>query len=209
MEMVTLHELSVLFDISVRVLRSRVRQLVQAGKLVDGQDYRRDDYVDETHFVWKINPASFTRITGLWPVDQPVDPRATVATKSVSEAKNTAAPTPLGEDKTSINFDTKTPGMEREMIDLLKDQVRVKDGQIADLTIQNKSVVALNEKLTGAVVHHTEQIKTLLQLTGGRMEPDELSTRPGPLVNSSDTQSVNNGEPVGDHQVGSAAKLAA
>ena len=36
MELVTLHELSIMFDVTVRVLRGRVRRLVQEGKLKEG-----------------------------------------------------------------------------------------------------------------------------------------------------------------------------
>ena len=64
MDFLTLHELSMQFDVPVRVLRYRLRQLLQAGKLIDSQDYRRDDYVDDTHFVWRLNPVSFMRATG-------------------------------------------------------------------------------------------------------------------------------------------------
>lgn len=195
MNMVTLHELSVMFDISVRVLRSRVRQLVQSGKLIEGQDCRRDDYVDETHFVWKINPAAFTRITGLKLVTAP----STTATQSDNQPPIRATePLPEG-GQTLIKPDARPPGMEREMIELLKGQLVVKDGQIADLTAQNKTVVALNEKLTGAVVHHTEQIKQLLQLTGGKMEPDAVVNEPvaqrTTTVNETDTRRATPGEP--------------
>jgi predicted transcriptional regulator len=57
MPFLTLHELSLQFDIPVRVLRYRLRQLLQAGKLAEGEDYRRDNFVDGTHFAWKINPS--------------------------------------------------------------------------------------------------------------------------------------------------------
>ena len=50
MDFLTLHELSVQFDVSVRVLRHRLRQLLTEGKLVVGRDCRRDDFVDDTHF---------------------------------------------------------------------------------------------------------------------------------------------------------------
>ena len=65
MDFLTLHEFSLHFDIPVRVLRYRLRQLLQAGKIIDGEDFRRDDYVDETHFVWKINSISFARLIGI------------------------------------------------------------------------------------------------------------------------------------------------
>lgn len=43
MEFLTLHELSVQLDVSVRVLRHRLRQLLLAGKLIENQDCRRID----------------------------------------------------------------------------------------------------------------------------------------------------------------------
>ena len=68
MDFLTIHELSVEFDIPARVLRYRFHQLRQEAKLADGVDYRRDDFVDDRHFFWKINPVSFMRETGLKPV---------------------------------------------------------------------------------------------------------------------------------------------
>jgi hypothetical protein len=71
MDFLTIHELSVEFDIPARVLRYRFLQLRQEAKLAEGVDYRRDDFVDDQHFVWKINPVSFMRKTGLKPVTKP------------------------------------------------------------------------------------------------------------------------------------------
>jgi hypothetical protein len=38
------------------------------GKLKEQDDFRRDDFKDDKHFVWKINPLSFMRETSLKPV---------------------------------------------------------------------------------------------------------------------------------------------
>ncbi len=174
MDFLTLHELSVQLDVSVRVLRHRLRQLLTEGKLVENRDCRRDDYVDPTHFVWRVDPAVFIRATGLQPVTTSVNhPSASVtppANQSPTPANHAAEP----KEQTLPKVDIKPPGMEREMIDLLKDQVRVKDGQLVELTGQNKTLTALNEKLTGAVVHQSEQIRNLLRLTGGKTEADEF-----------------------------------
>ena len=71
MEFLTIHEVSRQFDIPSRVVRYRLHQLMQAGKLVEGADYRRDDFVDDQHFVWRINPISFMRETGFKPAAKP------------------------------------------------------------------------------------------------------------------------------------------
>lgn len=174
MEFLTLHELSLRFDIPVRVLRYRLRHLLQAGKLTEGADFRRDDYVDETHFIWKINPDSFVRITGRRSVNTVVTQTQSGAHHVVSEPAPLATKQPASGSPTLANVDTKSSSIEREIIDLLKEQVRVKDGQIADLTAQSKTLTALHEKLTGAVVHQGEEIRNLLRLTGGETEADEV-----------------------------------
>ena len=173
MEFLTLHELSVQLDTSVRVLRHRLRQLLTEGKLVDNRDCRRDDYVDPTHFVWRVDLVAFMRATGLQPVNKSGSQSPPSGSSPVTQpAPMAAKPANTGE-QTLPKVDTKPPCMEREMIDLLKDQVRVKDGQIAELTTQNKTLTGLNEKLTGAVVHQSEQIRNLLRLTGGKMDMNE------------------------------------
>lgn len=63
MNFVTIHELSRSLNIPDRVVRYRFNQLRQAGSLVEGDDFRRDDYVDDLHFTWKINPLAFMRET--------------------------------------------------------------------------------------------------------------------------------------------------
>src|SRR3954466_6868546 len=50
-------------NIPARVVRYRFHQLREAGKLVEHEDFRRDDFVDEQHFTWKINPLSYMRET--------------------------------------------------------------------------------------------------------------------------------------------------
>jgi len=73
MDFLTLHELSVQLDVSVRVLRHRLRQLLTEGKLVENRDCRRDDYVDPTHFVWRVDPAVFIRAPLVEQVDAGVE----------------------------------------------------------------------------------------------------------------------------------------
>lgn len=174
MDFLTLHEFSLRFDIPVRVLRYRLRHLLQTGKLTDGEDFRRDDYVDETHFVWKINPISIARLIGARSVNATATQAPSGVTQIVSQPLPLVTHQPASGTPTLTNVDTKSSSIEREIIDLLKEQVRVKDGQIADLTAQSKTLTALHEKLTGAVVHQGEEIRNLLRLTGGKTEADEV-----------------------------------
>jgi hypothetical protein len=72
MEFVTIHDLSRELNIPARVIRYRLIHLIADGKLKEHEDFRRDDFKDDQHFFWKINPLSFMRETGL-KTDAPVN----------------------------------------------------------------------------------------------------------------------------------------
>ena len=206
MKFLTIHELSVEFDVPARVLRYRFLQLVQGGKLVENQDYRRDDFVDAQHFTWLINPVSFARETGYQVVNKPKgvvtktgNQENAVVTKQGNEIENLGAK-PVNQTEQHGNeknaFDNSrgnqvgnksgeeskappvapTPSLEREMIDLLKGQIVVKDAQIKELTEQNSQVNDLNVRIVGQAIQQAKEIQDLLRLTGGRAEPLKAST---------------------------------
>lgn len=58
-------------NVPARVIRYRLVLLIAEGKMKENDDFRRDDFKDDQHFVWKINPVSFMRLTNLKP-DVPV-----------------------------------------------------------------------------------------------------------------------------------------
>jgi len=197
MEFLTIHELSTQFDTPARVIRYRFHKLRLAGQLAEGVDYRREDYVDDQHFEWKINPVTFMRAAGmtLAPVaTRPLPPTGNnAATKPESTVtKMDNQPPPSGNTpsepviqrddavtKKERPIDTKPaePGLEREMIELLKDQVRVKDDQIGELNEQNKKLNDLNVKLVGTTVQQAQRIENLLRLTGGKTDLSEMVTK--------------------------------
>jgi hypothetical protein len=59
MQYLTLHELARQFNKPERQVRYRFRELLKAGKLTEGEDFRKEDFVDEFHFAYKINPLRF------------------------------------------------------------------------------------------------------------------------------------------------------
>jgi hypothetical protein len=180
MEFLTIHEVSRQFDISSRVARYRLHQLLQVGKLVEGPDYRRYDFVDDQHFVWRINPLGFMRETGFKPAAEPPAPPSPESgpvdkpDPSVTKVGNHGAPLVGNVDtqrpqadnqpqasvtKVAPALDTKPspPGLEREMIDLLKSQMQTKDGQISELTDQNQNLSDTNLKLIGETVQQAKK----------------------------------------------------
>ena len=208
MEFLGIHELSVEFDIPARVLRYKFLQLILSGKLVEGQDYRRDDFVDDQHFVWKINPVSFMRESGYQLVNKSGSHSEVIATKPGNKVadpvtKTVTEPAPIvnhepGFDNHSGSqvgdkMDAKRelpamPSLEREMIDLLKGQIVVKDHQIHELTEHSKKTDDLNVKLIGTTVQQAEQIRSLLRLTGGKTQPGEVVTKERETAAKSDDQ---------------------
>ena len=190
MEFVTLHELSTQFDLPARVVRYRFHQLRDAGKLVESLDWRRDDFVDEQHFVWKINPLSFIRETGLKPVAElsrsakPEVPLATTSVAPVNQSVNHTASV-VNEKNNSVNqspiVDTKVGNppeiasagrrYDEELIDVLKEQVRIKDEQLREHRDQLKEVTDMNVKLMGATLQQSQKLEDLLRLGPARTEP--------------------------------------
>jgi hypothetical protein len=65
------------------------------------------------------------------------------------------------------------------MIDLLKGQIVVKDGQIRDLTDQTLKLNDLNVKLVGQTLKQADHIQTLLRLTGGKSDLDDVIVKEG------------------------------
>jgi len=197
MNFLSIHEISVEFDIPSRVVRYRFHQLRLAKKIVENEDFLREDFVDDQHFVWKINPVSFMRETGLKPVtkaETPVNELDNKAPTSGNKVVNQPAqlvdqPLPSG-NKVGNQTENKTeapppvPSLEREMLDFLKSQIKVKDGQIADLTDHSKKVNDLNLKLVAQAVQQAEEIQTLLRLTGGKSEPDEVVAKEGEVLST-------------------------
>ena len=59
MDFLTLHDLARQFNKPERVIRYKFHSLRQSGKLIENEDFRREDFVDELHFAYKINPLRF------------------------------------------------------------------------------------------------------------------------------------------------------
>jgi len=206
MNFLGIHEISVEFDIPSRVVRYRFHQLREANKLVESTDYRREDFVDDQHFVWKINPVSFMRETGLKPVTKPAslvnesdNQKSPVVTTTVNQPQKSALQSPTSGNHT-VNHEPNAgsqrgndmvtkpggkdagPSLEREIIDVLKGQLVVKDGQIRDLTDQTLKLNDLNVKLVGQTLQQADRIQTLLRLTGGKSEPDTVVAKEGEVA---------------------------
>ena len=196
MEFVTIHDLSRELNVPARVIRYRLIQLIAEQKLKEHEDFRRDDFKDDQHFLWKINPLRFMQESGLKPLvakplpaDNKIDnqPSPTVNQNGNNHAATGAEPPKVviqRDNNTGNNSDNKAgeASLARELIDMLKEQIHVKDGQLREQGEQMKENHELTMKLTGTVLKQAQEIQGLLRLTGGKTEaPEVVTTGDGPV----------------------------
>jgi flagellar motor switch/type III secretory pathway protein FliN len=197
MEFLTIPELSRELNLSERIVRYRLLNLIAEGKLKEHEDFRREDFRDDTHFIWRIHPMRFMAETGLkastapLPIANNVDSEAPPV---VSKTANTqpdlgnepvSTPPPVVNEKpkpvtnAGNNLDTRPAdgSLAREFIEMLKEQIRTKDEQLSakdeqlnELSEQLKESQDVTVKLTGAVLQQSQEIKDLLRLTTGKTE---------------------------------------
>lgn len=126
---ITLDILARELDMSLDNVRYRFKQLRRSNQLVDGVDYIRDDYVNETNFVYRVNPARFYAEAGF--------PSLSGRRPLASTPVPTASSSPSTEDVTDSSPASTTPS-ERERsasdplasIDILRERLSFKDEQI-------------------------------------------------------------------------------
>ena len=88
----------------------------------------------------------------------------------VNQSDDNVSPSVTKTAQIDNNVATKQPSPGREMIDLMKDQIKVKDGQLHEQGEQLKDLNDLNVKLTGTMLQQNQKIENLLRLTGGKSE---------------------------------------
>ena len=97
MEFLTLHQLSRELNKPERVLRHRFKNLLKKNTLVEGEDFIREGYIDDKHFLFKINPLRFSQLTALSPAPTPDINGYQIGTKTATTArKNPAQRRPRG-----------------------------------------------------------------------------------------------------------------
>jgi hypothetical protein len=156
MEFLTLHELSRELNKPERQLRHKFKNLLKQNTLVEGEDFIREGYVDDQHFVFKINPVRFVALTQLNPSPQPDSNGYHGGTKLDNSGYH-------GDNKPGTKLDNKSPepdtsggnqqqtvhttdtqqstdiSMTKDFIELMKEQLRKKDDQLREKDDQLKS----------------------------------------------------------------------
>jgi hypothetical protein len=148
MDFLTLHELSRELNKPERQLRHKFKNLLKKNTLIEGEDFIREGYIDDQHFVFKINPVRFVALTQLNPVPLPdnngyhaannVDNNGyQVGNKSVNKLDTTSpeidttGATQQPQSNTSDTQEIVLDDITNDYIELLKEQLREKDKQLS------------------------------------------------------------------------------
>jgi hypothetical protein len=158
MEFLTLHELSRELNKPERQLRHKFKNLLKKNTLIEGEDFVREGYIDDQHFVFKINPLRFVELTQLNPappldttgyqLDNNLDNNGYhVGTKSVNNIDTTPPESGTNsgnQQETSDAQEIVLDDITNDYIDLLKQQVHEKDRQ---LSVKDEQLKAKDELL--------------------------------------------------------------
>ena len=153
MEFLTLHELSRELNKPERQLRHKFKNLLKKNTLIEGEDFVREGYIDDQHFVFKINPLRFAELTQLNPAPLPdtsgyqsdnnLDNNLlSVDTKSVNNIDTTPQESGTNSGNQQQINDTQEIVLDditNDYIELLKEQLHEKDKQLSVKDEQLKS----------------------------------------------------------------------
>jgi hypothetical protein len=159
MEFLTLHQLSRELNKPEKVLRYKFKNLLKKNTLVEGEDFIREGYIDDQHFVFKINPVRFARLTELSPAPPPDTNGYQGGTQGSDVGTNVGNHGYQTGTESVTNIGTKTPevgtqhenmstadtptspqsAMVDKLIGLLEEQLREKDKQLKEKDEQLKS----------------------------------------------------------------------
>ena len=167
----TLHDLSRQLDTPERNVRYRFNQLKFEEKLVENEDYIKDDFIDETHFTYKINSVTFVEKTGLKPIPIPDSTLANKVDNKESDfviKTDNKEPEVVTKPDTNVGINPLLPDMYTDFIAVLKEQLRmkdeqmkIKDEQLERVQNQVSSLQEINNMAMGEVVQLNKTIRQL------------------------------------------------
>jgi hypothetical protein len=158
-EFITIAQLAQGFNVSEKVIRHAFKKLLKQQKLIEGEDYIREGYRDELHFVYKIHPGRFAVHSTLFPATTPVD---NLATQFATTGTHVDSKPATQHDDLGSRFDSKhdDPGSKpatqpgsredsrraREDVDTLPRTESSKDNEILDKLFEAKDEQVVNLK---------------------------------------------------------------
>jgi hypothetical protein len=206
MEFLTLHELSRELNKPERQLRHKFKNLLKKNSLVEGEDFIREGYIDDQHFVFKINPVRFVALTQLHPAPLPDSSGYHVGTTldnngyQVDNNLGTNLDTKPPELDTNVGNHTETSDTQEivlddvtnDYIELLKEQLREKDKQLA---VKDEQLKAKDDLLKLAHEQAKEKDNAQILALGEiiRLNKKLLPSAPAETVRNADTNGYQSG----------------
>jgi len=164
---ITLDELARELTMSLDNVRYRFKQLRRSNQLVDGVDYVRDDYVNETNFVYRVDPSRFYLEAG-FPSLAGGRPLASTPLPAASEFPSNPDMGASARASNSSSETDSTASGSLASIDILRERLSFKDEQIEwkqeqlDETREELSTLREERKMfTKALTHAFETIQGL------------------------------------------------
>jgi hypothetical protein len=209
MEFITLHELSRQLNKPERQLRHKFKNLLKQSTLIEGEDFIREGYIDDQHFVFKINPVRFVALTQLNPDPLPdnngyqignqVDNNGyQLGNKSVNNIDTTPQESGTNsgnqqpQSSTSDTQEIVLDDITNDYIELLKEQLREKDKQ---LSVKDEQLKSQDELLK--LVHQQAKEKDNAQILALseiiRLNKKLLPPSPSETVRNVDTNGYHAG----------------
>ena len=200
MDFLTLHELSRELNKPERQLRHKFKNLLKTNTLKEGEDFIREGYIDDQHFVFKINPVRFVALTQLNPAPLPDYPGYQVGNSTDNNGYQVA-------NKSVNNIDTNPPELvtnsgnheqqstaqeiilddiTNDYIELLKEQLHEKDRQLSVKDEQLKTKDDLL-KLAHEQVKEKDNAQILALSEIIRLNKKLLPPSPGETMRNVDT----------------------
>jgi hypothetical protein len=216
MDFLTLHELSRELNKPERQLRHKFKNLLKKNTLVEGDDFIREGYIDDQHFVFKINPVRFVALTQL----NPAPPLDTTGYQVDTNLDNNGY---QGGNQSVNNIDTNPPELvtnsgnheqqsvaqeiilddiTNDYIELLKEQLHEKDRQLSVKDEQLKTKDDLL-KLAHEQVKEKDNAQILALSEIIRLNKKLLPSAPSETMRNVDTngyQPGNNMDTTGGYQ---------
>ena len=214
MEFLTLHDLSRHLDKPEKNVRYRFNQLKFANILIEGEDYIKDDYVDDSHFTYKINPVTFLEKTKFAPVpifDTPFDTKVDTNKPDVGINRDNQVQETVTKTDTTAGTNPLSPDMAADFIAVMKEQLRMKDEQMKmkdeQLERAQNQVNSLQEINNMAMSEVVQLNRTIRQLaapksdTTGYHESHVVDTNVGTTASDFGTSGYQTGTTADQEQI--------
>jgi hypothetical protein len=152
---------------SLDTIRYRFKQLRRSSQLVDGVDFIRDDYVNETNFVYRVNPArfyleaGFPSLAGSRPLASSPPSVASESTRTLDIGASDPASEVASEKVNAATDSLAVIEILRERLSFRDEQIGWKQEQLDEVREEISTLREERKMFTRALTHAFETIQGL------------------------------------------------